>query len=334
MTEKLTVSVAMCSYNGGPYLEEQLESIRAQTFQPCELVVNDDGSTDQTVEILKRFRERAPFPVRIEENPKNLGPTKNFERSMGRCTGDIIVISDCDDIFPPRKLELVRSALMANEDIGCVFGDAALIRSDGADMNLSLWESIGFADEDQRRFERGDIVDALFRRTIAFGGVMGFRREVLDVALPIPLPWGHDNWTALIASALFGVALIREPLLYYRTHSAQYSGSARASVFKKLTMAARPHSQADKSWVPKARSFGFLLDRLREHEGKARSRKRFEEILKHTAAKHEHMRVREELPASLFERVPPVFREARTRRYHHYSNGASSIVRDVVFGGP
>ena len=155
---ELSVSVAMCTYNGGPYIEEQLESILRQTVQPCELVANDDGSSDDTVEILREFASRAPFPVLIEENPSNLGPTKNFERSMGRCRGDVVVISDCDDIFVPRKNEIIRDALMADPDLGCVFGDAKLIRSDGSPLGLTLWDSIEFGNEDQERFDHGDIV--------------------------------------------------------------------------------------------------------------------------------------------------------------------------------
>ncbi|GAB5548586.1 MAG: hypothetical protein SangKO_083460 [Sandaracinaceae bacterium] len=328
---ELSVSVAMCTYNGGPYIEEQLDSILRQTVQPCELVANDDGSSDDTVEILREFASRAPFPVLIEENPSNLGPTKNFERSMGRCRGDVVVISDCDDIFVPRKNEIIRDALMADPDLGCVFGDAKLIRSDGSPLGLTLWDSIEFGNEDQERFDHGDIVDALFRRTIAFGGVMGFRREILDVALPIPLPWGHDNWTALVAAALYETKLVREPLLLYRTHQAQYSGTAKVNIWEKVVAAARPPEQ-EKDWVPKGRSFGMLRDRLVENADRARSRSRYETVLGHAAAKYEHMTVREGLSSSALRRAATILGEAQTRRYHRYSNGLASILRDTVFG--
>lgn len=328
--EELTVSVAMCTYNGAAYLPEQLESIVQQTVQPVELVANDDGSTDATVEILRDFARRAPFPVRIEVNEKNLGPTKNFERSMGRCSGDVIIISDCDDIFAPRKHELVRDALAADPALGCVFGDAELIRADGTPLETTLWESIGFEPDDQNRFDGGDVVDALFRRTIAFGGVMGFRRDILDVALPIPLPWGHDNWTALVASALYEVRLVREPFLYYRTHDAQYSGTARSSIWKKVAAAAAP--APEKNWVPKGRSFGLLLERLEEIRRRGVAGRRFDEVVRHVRSKHEHMMVRESLPSAPLPRAMRVLGEARTSRYQRYSNGVASMVRDAVFG--
>ena len=87
----------MGTYNGGPYLREQLDSIAAQTHLPDELVVCDDDSTDRTVAILEDFAATAPFPVRVYVNPKNLGTAKNFERAIGLATGEVIALADQDD---------------------------------------------------------------------------------------------------------------------------------------------------------------------------------------------------------------------------------------------
>lgn len=92
-----TISTAMCTYNGEKYLREQLESIARQTLLPNELVVCDDCSSDETVEIIQDFSRNAPFSVRLMINENNLGFAKNFEKAITLCSGEIIVLSDQDD---------------------------------------------------------------------------------------------------------------------------------------------------------------------------------------------------------------------------------------------
>jgi glycosyltransferase involved in cell wall biosynthesis len=83
----MTISVAMCTYNGSRFVRKQLASIDAQSGMPDELVICDDRSTDGTGEILEEFAERARFPVGIIVNSENLGSTKNFERAISICSG-------------------------------------------------------------------------------------------------------------------------------------------------------------------------------------------------------------------------------------------------------
>ena len=94
----LCLSVSMCTYNGARFLREQLESIASQIRLPDELVVCDDGSTDATLAILTEYAKAVRFPVRIQCNTSRLGPAKNFEQAISLCKGEIIVLSDQDDI--------------------------------------------------------------------------------------------------------------------------------------------------------------------------------------------------------------------------------------------
>ena len=79
---KSTISIAMCTFNGDDYLQEQLNSIAKQIHLPDEIVICDDGSTDSTLQILKEFEKDSPFPVRIYCNKIRLGATKNFEKTI------------------------------------------------------------------------------------------------------------------------------------------------------------------------------------------------------------------------------------------------------------
>ena len=100
----MTISVAMATYNGGRYLREQLHSICRQSLLPTELVVCDDGSSDDTVEILRAFAADAPFKVIIDAHGQRLGFTPNFLRAIGLCTGEIVALCDQDDVWDERKL--------------------------------------------------------------------------------------------------------------------------------------------------------------------------------------------------------------------------------------
>ena len=111
--EEMRISIALCTYNGDPYLSELLESLAGQDFRPCELVVCDDGSTDSTLSILNEFEHVAPFPIRIFNNTENLGVIKNFEKALSLCTGDYIAPCDQDDIWQPEKLERLVTRLHA-----------------------------------------------------------------------------------------------------------------------------------------------------------------------------------------------------------------------------
>jgi len=97
----MKISVAMCTYNGSRFLENQLNSIGAQEVQPFELVICDDGSTDSTVQIIEAFRETVSFPVHLHRNSTNLGSTRNFQEAIELCRGDIIALCDQDDYWLP-----------------------------------------------------------------------------------------------------------------------------------------------------------------------------------------------------------------------------------------
>src|ERR1700721_1466926 len=95
----MSVSIAMTTYNGEAHLQEQLDSLAEQRLLPAELVIGDDGSTDDTLNILERFAGAAPFPVRIHKNPKRLGYRANFLNVARRCTSQLISFCDQDDVW-------------------------------------------------------------------------------------------------------------------------------------------------------------------------------------------------------------------------------------------
>jgi len=121
MTSKPKLSVAMCTHNGQVHVHHQLSSIAAQSRLPDELVVCDDGSTDQTANIVERFSRDAPFQVRLHVNPHRMGTAQNFANAIRRCEGDLICLADQDDLWHEKKLEQFYQVFSRMPQVGLVF---------------------------------------------------------------------------------------------------------------------------------------------------------------------------------------------------------------------
>ncbi|HZB45894.1 MAG TPA: glycosyltransferase family 2 protein, partial [Pyrinomonadaceae bacterium] len=203
-------SVAMCTYNGARFLREQLDSIAAQTRPPDELVVCDDRSTDSTTALVEEFASSAAFPVRLHVNTENLGSTKNFERAVRLCTGDLIALADQDDVWLPEKLKLSEEALARSPRVGLVFTDAEVVDAALAPLGFTLWQRIDFSANEKARIRRGRGFDVLLEHNVVTGATMAFRAELRPLVLPIPTEGRliHDGWIALLAAAVSDLAFV------------------------------------------------------------------------------------------------------------------------------
>jgi glycosyltransferase involved in cell wall biosynthesis len=118
------ISVAMCTYNGSKHIKEQLESIIYQTRKPDEIIICDDCSSDNTVEIAQNLLSVSTIKSTIIRNEINLGFRKNFEKAIGLCHGDIVFLSDQDDVWLPEKIEKVANIFDNDEEVIMAFHDA------------------------------------------------------------------------------------------------------------------------------------------------------------------------------------------------------------------
>ena len=114
----MRISVAMCTYNGANFLPAQLASISDQTRPPDEIIVCDDASNDETRALLERFARTSAIPVSLYFSDQNVGSVKNFERAIGLCTGDVIALSDQDDVWRADKLQLIENAFREHPAAG------------------------------------------------------------------------------------------------------------------------------------------------------------------------------------------------------------------------
>jgi glycosyltransferase involved in cell wall biosynthesis len=323
------ISVALCTYNGARFLSEQLESIAWQSLRPYELVACDDGSNDDTLEILRTFARSSPFPVRIF-NRKNiqLGCTRNFERAIRLCDGNVISLADQDDIWEPDKLALLATALAKVPDAGYSFSDAEVVDHQGRALAKRMWDSVGFTPSRISDFVETNQVRLLLRRAVATGATMIFRSDLRSSILPLSPYFVHDYWISTLSSCIghYGVP-VPQPLVRYRQHSSQQIGPPDSSWARKIKRA-RTRELA----TFKARVFGCeeLIDRL---EQARRAGCQFPathlELLSESLA-HCTRRVvaHTERGAKRWGKVLP---EILTGRYSLYSNSWMSIVEDLCF---
>lgn len=211
-TAPVRVSVALATYNGERFLAAQLASIQAQSRLPDELVVGDDNSADATQALLAQFAAEAPFPVRVRVNRPGLGPGGNFAATIARCSGDVVFLSDQDDIWHPDKIARML-AFMAKTP-GCLVAlhDAALVDAEGAPLGRTMGQQI-------------EASGAEAATGLVAGCCMAFDGRLARLYDPAPDTTLHDVWLTSIADALQVRAYLPEPLIDYRRHGTNVSQS-------------------------------------------------------------------------------------------------------------
>lgn len=223
----MKISVAMTTYNGAAFLREQLDSIFAQTRLPDELIVCDDRSIDETPQLLREYQSRSPFPMNVIENDERLGSTKNFEKAVRLCSGEVIALCDQDDVWRPHKLSVFEQAFEADPDLGVVLTNADLIDKDGAPLRGDLWSRCRLTKKRQEVLNTSRRYDLLLGLPIATGATMAFRSRFMQLVLPIPTgstTFIHDRWIAILIAAIARLTVIPDKLISYRLHAQQQLG--------------------------------------------------------------------------------------------------------------
>jgi len=202
----------MATYNGEKYLREQVDSLRAQSYPSLEFIFVDDASSDSSLEILQQYASQDER-IRLVVNPVNQGLLATFERGIQEAKGELIALSDQDDVWMPNKISLLAAAIGRNS---MIYADSALTDATGAVTGK-------FSDRNQL----GDYPSALHYvfGTKAMGHTMLFKREIIDIALPFPDYVGHDYILGFAAAALNGVSYFQATLVNYRQHSSNTMGA-------------------------------------------------------------------------------------------------------------
>jgi glycosyltransferase involved in cell wall biosynthesis len=318
---RLSLSVALCTYNGARFLSEQLQSIGLQSRPPDELIVCDDRSSDSTVAVIKSFALEVPFPVRLEVNPTNLGSTKNFELAISRCRGDVIVLSDQDDIWQRDKLAQMERVLLQSPSVGAVFSDADVVDEQLIPLGYRLWDRYGFTKSRQRHLLAGRALQVLLDQNAVTGATLAFRSWLKEWVLPIPACWMHDAWIATVTAAVSDMSLIVEPLIQYRQHAQNQVGGRKPPRPEFLKAVVRDNTAFYQDY---ANQLKLLRQRLAGCSNLKRS-----EDLSLLDSRILHFEARARMPAQRLRRLPLALRELWTLRYFRHSNGGISLGKDL-----
>lgn len=262
----LTVSVLLCTYNGAKYIREQLDSIRRQSYPLLEVLAFDDCSTDGTLDVLNAYAAEWPL-LKVQRNPQNFGFNRNFEQALRAGKGDVLAISDQDDIWLPEKI----GRLIAAWDPKCpvVYCESMSFEGEPPTTLARTNPDVLFQGRDSRKL--------IFRNSVP-GHAMLLRRSFVDMVLPIPPGVFYDWWAAFLAAENGGVCLVDELLVLHRRHTNNASGKRlntratllahyREEIYKQA--AAFQNAQAVPERVRKlARDFREHLQRREEQGGR------------------------------------------------------------------
>lgn len=321
----MKISVAICTYNGAKFLPAQLESIASQSRRPDEIVICDDGSTDETESVIRQYAS-APVVV-FFSNEQNLGSLKNFEQAVNLCSGDVIALSDQDDVWRKDKLELIETAFNANPKAGLVFSDSEIVDENLNSTGRRMWDEVGFDAHKRKLVAHGRALDVLITGWTVTGATIAFRSEYKNLALPIPtnIQMIHDGWIALTVASVAEVIMIDDPLIKYRQHERQQIGAPTPSpkAPKPSTLEALKRSNPI---TELHRILETLEQRLLDHKDEFDCRK----ALSFAGDFSRHLDARANLPERRLNRLPTILRELLSWRYHEYANGFKSAAKDLV----
>ncbi|MDQ0641808.1 glycosyltransferase involved in cell wall biosynthesis [Pedobacter sp. W3I1] len=203
--ENPLISVVMCTYNGEKYLKAQIESVLAQTYTNFEIIIVDDFSSDNTVNIIEEYANQYQF-IQFSKNERNLGFNKNFERAIGLGTGDFIAICDQDDIWYSNKLERLQLEIGSK---GVIFSNSRLIDENGEPLGQLLLEN--------PKFEKFDYRSILINNYVT-GHTILAKRMFLLKTFPFPEHGYYDWWIGFLSSYYNELGYLNEVTTDYRVH--------------------------------------------------------------------------------------------------------------------
>jgi glycosyltransferase involved in cell wall biosynthesis len=261
-----SISVALCTFNGARFIEEQVASILSQTRVPDEIVVSDDGSTDATVVMVEAAlaafnaaHSSTPVRLLVLRNATALGVVRNFQQAVSAATSDLVALCDQDDRWHPQRVEAALAEFEGRPKLLLLFSDARLIDDRGEPLRYSLFEALAMSTRERDDIRSGRGLAALLARNVVTGATTMFRRDLLRAALPFPAEWVHDEWLAAIAASLGTIDFVDAKLIDYRQHGSNVIGAQKLTFAAKVGKLREPRESRNELLVDRA---AVLVERL------------------------------------------------------------------------
>lgn len=220
------IDILLATYNGEKFVKEQIESILNQTYENFNLIISDDASTDNTLNILEEY-EKKDTRIKVFKKEKNKGLIDNFEFLLKNVTSDYFMFSDQDDIWKKDKIEKSINKLK-EENSGLVYTDLEIVDEKLNVIYPSYWKY----KQIYKKIIKYNNFEALYLNNFVTGCTILAKSKYIKDILPLPRNSKfvlHDYWTALIISAKDKISYVEEPTIQYRQHKNNRVGSSRKS---------------------------------------------------------------------------------------------------------
>ncbi|WP_408069578.1 glycosyltransferase family 2 protein [Butyrivibrio sp. JL13D10] len=239
------IAILMCTYNGEKYIQEQIDSILSQTCKDYILYISDDGSTDTTVEITKKYAETYPDKVKlIHLNQLHNGACMHFLKAMQEpiiMEADYVMFSDQDDIWHPDKVEVTLKAMQDLEQEKYDAGNGVktdiplLVHCDARlmDNNKTIY-SPSFTEYANLNQSKATFSHLLVQNTVT-GAAMMMNKALTQKLTRIPeKSMMHDHWIALVAATFGEIKFIDKQLYDYRQHIENVLGANKGGLYEEV----------------------------------------------------------------------------------------------------
>lgn len=326
----MRISVALCTRNGAEFVGEQVASILRQDPPPDELVLGDDASSDDTVAIVERLVAEhrvagGATELVVRRHDPALGVVANFADALGAVHGELVALSDQDDVWHESRIAAALAAFEADPALLLVHTAARLVDATGAPTGLTLLQALEATSGERAGLEHGDAFATLLRRNLVTGATVVLRRSLVEAAVPFPDGWVHDEWLAVIAAASGGLRLIPDSLVDYRQHGANQIGARRPTMRDRWAKLREPREPRATTLVARTTALVERLERL-ERLGHALR----PGALDAARARLAFERRRRALPRVRIARVPRILAAAARGEYARYARGPIDVLRDLV----
>jgi len=210
-TKMKKISVCMATYNGAKYITQQIASILNQLTERDEVVISDDSSTDDTINIIKQFGDNR---IKLLEKNTFRNPVYNFENALNNASGDIIFLSDQDDIWDENKVNKMTPLVRRYDVVVC---DCNIINEKNEIIHDSFFNL---------RNSGPGLLKNIYKNSY-IGCCMAFNKKILELVLPFPPRIHmHDVWIGIIGEVFGKTFFYKEKLTSYRRHLFNVSGTA------------------------------------------------------------------------------------------------------------
>ena len=321
----MKLSVAIPTRNGSRYLPETFASILSQSRLPDELVISDDASNDDTVEITEAFSRMTPFTVKILAHTPS-GITANYLNALGSTTGDVIVFSDQDDVWLHNKLERIEQTFLSSAEIAIVSSDSSIVDAELHPTGKTLRGDTAKSNRLSSRVNAGEDLEHFIRGLPLLAHTLAIRARCRSIVLnkpERPVDWWFESWVSMAALSVGTLALLPDALTLYRQHAAQVAGAPAATSLPKVTTA---------DYFDRAERFMWVARMMRATA--ADSLLDADEVDRRAALIEAYVLFLENRSRVLrlpkHQRLSAIASATMLRDYRRFASGVKSFARDII----